>query len=59
MRRPLNSVGVDSLMATEVSLALIKEYGVRFAVLDILRKLSVADIAGQVLAKAAPEEALA
>jgi NAD(P)-dependent dehydrogenase (short-subunit alcohol dehydrogenase family)/acyl carrier protein len=55
MRRPLSTVGVDSLMATEVSLALMKEYGVRFAVLDILRKLSVADIAAQVLAKAAPE----
>lgn len=49
LRRPLNAAGIDSLMATELSVALLREYGLRVTVLDLLRTLSVADIAAQVL----------
>jgi acyl carrier protein len=54
LRRPLNAAGIDSLMATELSVALFREFGVRFTVLDLLRTLSAADIAAQVLAKLKP-----
>jgi acyl carrier protein len=52
LRRPLSVAGVDSLMATELSVALSREYGVRFTVLDLLRTLSVADVAKTVLDRA-------
>jgi acyl carrier protein len=52
LRRPLSIAGVDSLMATELSVALFREYGTRFTVLDLLRTLSVADVAKVVLARA-------
>ncbi len=52
LRRPLSLAGVDSLMATELSVALFREYGTRFTVLDLLRTLSVADVAKAVLGRA-------
>jgi acyl transferase domain-containing protein/NAD(P)-dependent dehydrogenase (short-subunit alcohol dehydrogenase family)/acyl carrier protein len=52
LRRPLSVAGVDSLMATELSVALFREYGTRFTVLDLLRTLSVADVAKVVLSRA-------
>jgi len=55
LRRPLNAAGIDSLMATELSVALFREYGMRFTVLDLLRTLSVGDIAARVLERLQPK----
>jgi acyl carrier protein len=57
LRRPLSVAGVDSLMATELSVALFREYGTRFTVLDLLRTLSVADVAKVVLSRAQAAQA--
>jgi acyl carrier protein len=58
LRRPLNAAGIDSLMATELSVALFREFGMRFTVLDLLRTLSAGDIAARVLERVQPQAKL-
>jgi acyl carrier protein len=48
--RPLQDIGVDSLMATGIQLALDRDLGINVAVLEILNGATVRAIAGKTLA---------
>jgi acyl transferase domain-containing protein/NAD(P)-dependent dehydrogenase (short-subunit alcohol dehydrogenase family)/acyl carrier protein len=49
--RPINELGVDSLMATEIQLLLEKDLGIKIAVMDMLGDASVRSIADRSLAE--------
>ncbi|MEM7041255.1 MAG: SDR family NAD(P)-dependent oxidoreductase [Pseudomonadota bacterium] len=54
--RPINELGVDSLMATEIQLLLEKDLAIRISVMDMLGDASIRSIADRSLAEFGFEE---
>lgn len=49
--RPINELGVDSLMATEIQLLLEKDLGIKISVMDMLGDASARSVANRTLAE--------